>query len=155
MNDYVVASLYWIHLHRQGIFSCRKNSGIYFYNFGISLVFTPSSPGKNDKSICSSFWALKLLQIVLTRNASFVRCKSIAKETVWRWRRSVRKSYRFWAGLWSDLIIEQTLMCSIKCTGGLTRGRGIEESISNLWIISISCSATVFMNLWSNFQVLV
>ena len=34
-----------------------------------------------------------------------------------------RRSDRFWAGLSSDLVIEQVLMRSVKTTGGLTRGR--------------------------------
>ena len=32
---------------------------------------------------------------------------------------------RFWAGLWSDLVIEQGLMRTIKDRGGLTRGQGM------------------------------
>ena len=31
-------------------------------------------------------------------------------------RHAVRRSNRFWAGIWYDLVIEQTLMRSIKCT---------------------------------------
>ena len=34
---------------------------------------------------------------------------------------------RYWAGLSTDLVIEQVLMRSVKSTGGLTRGRGIDE----------------------------
>ena len=40
---------------------------------------------------------------------------------------AVRRSDRFWSGLWSDLVIEQTLMRFINTRGGLTRGRGISE----------------------------
>ncbi|KAK7469717.1 hypothetical protein BaRGS_00036299 [Batillaria attramentaria] len=39
----------------------------------------------------------------------------------------IRRSDRFWAGLSSDLIIEQVLMGSLKSTGGLTRGTGMGE----------------------------
>ena len=56
---------------------------------------------------------------------------------------AVQHSNRFWAGLWFDRIIEQTLMRSRKCTGGLTRGRGFEENVRNLWVMSISYSAAV------------
>ena len=35
------------------------------------------------------------------------------------------RSDRYWAGFSTDLVIEQVLMRSIKTTGGLTRGRGI------------------------------
>ena len=58
-------------------------------------------------------------------------------------RHAVRRSERFWSGLWSDLVIEQTLMRSIKCTGGLTRGRGFGENVRNLWVMSINHSAAV------------
>ena len=36
---------------------------------------------------------------------------------------TVRRSNRYWAGLWTDLTIEQTLMRAVKSRGGLTRGR--------------------------------
>ena len=39
----------------------------------------------------------------------------------------VRRSDRIWAGLSTDLIIEQVLMRSIKTHGGLTRGNGMTE----------------------------
>ena len=34
-------------------------------------------------------------------------------------------------------------MRSIKYTGGLTKGRGFEKNVRNLWVINISCSAAV------------
>ncbi len=37
----------------------------------------------------------------------------------------IRRSDKFWSGLSSDLVIEQTLMRSLKSTGGLTRGSGM------------------------------
>jgi len=49
----------------------------------------------------------------------------------------VRRSNQSWAaGLSSDLVIEQTLMRSLKSTGGLTRGSGMTEYLRNLWILS-------------------
>ena len=56
---------------------------------------------------------------------------------------AVRRSSRYWAGLWSDLVIEQTLMRSIKSRGGLTRGRGMEENVRQLWVSSMSYCAAV------------
>jgi hypothetical protein len=50
---------------------------------------------------------------------------------------TVRRSDRYWAGLWSDLIIEQVLMRSLKSRGGITRGRGITESVRLLWVSSM------------------
>ena len=56
---------------------------------------------------------------------------------------AVRRSDRYWNGLWSDLTIEQTLMRSIKTRGGLTRGRGMSESVRHLWVLSLSHCAGV------------
>ena len=56
---------------------------------------------------------------------------------------TVRRSDKFWAGLWSDLIIEQVMMRSIKSNGGLTTGRGISESTRRLWLGSIHRSAAI------------
>ena len=39
----------------------------------------------------------------------------------------VRKSDRKWAGLSTDLVIEQVLMRSMKTSGGRARGRGMTE----------------------------
>ena len=40
----------------------------------------------------------------------------------------VRRSDRFWIGLWTDLTIEQVLMRSLKTRGGLISGRGMSEN---------------------------
>ena len=40
---------------------------------------------------------------------------------------AVRRSRHSWAGLLSDLVIEQILMRSVKSRGGLTRGRGMTK----------------------------
>ena len=40
----------------------------------------------------------------------------------------VRRTERFWAGLGRDLTIEQTLMRTMKSTGGLTRGRLMKDN---------------------------
>ena len=53
----------------------------------------------------------------------------------------VRRSDNFWAGLSTDLIIEQVLMRSIKTSGGLTRGRGMTEIQRSIWLMSMpACS---------------
>ena len=41
----------------------------------------------------------------------------------------IRRSDHYWAGLSSDLVIEQVLMRSMKTGGGLTRGRGTHTAI--------------------------
>ena len=45
----------------------------------------------------------------------------------------IRRSNQYWAGLSSDLVIEQTLVRSLKSTGGLTRGSGFNEHQRTLW----------------------
>ena len=54
----------------------------------------------------------------------------------------VRRFDRFWAGLSTDLIIEQMLMRSLKTSGEFTRGIGFKKIQRNTWLFSISiCSA--------------
>ncbi|CAG2218584.1 Kinesin heavy chain,Kinesin-like protein KIN-14Q,Kinesin-like protein KIF18B,Kinesin-like protein KIF3B,Kinesin-like protein KIN-12D,Kinesin-like protein KIN-7I,Chromosome-associated kinesin KIF4,Kinesin-like protein KIN-12B,Kinesin-like protein KIN-12E,Kinesin-like protein 5,Kinesin-II 85 kDa subunit,Kinesin-II 95 kDa subunit,Kinesin-like protein KIF15-A,Kinesin-related protein 3,Kinesin-like protein unc-104,Kinesin-like protein KIF18A,Kinesin-like protein KIN-14P,Kinesin-1 heavy chain,Kinesin-like protei len=55
----------------------------------------------------------------------------------------IRRTDQYWAGISSDLAIEQALMRSIKTTGGLTRGRGMSESQRALWILSMPDCAEV------------
>ena len=53
----------------------------------------------------------------------------------------VRRSDRFWAGLSTDLVIEQVLMRSLKTSGGLTRGRGFTEQQRLIWLLSMPACA--------------
>ena len=55
----------------------------------------------------------------------------------------VRRSDRYWGGLFTDLVIEQVLMRSVKSQGGLTRGRGINEIQRLLWLLSMPACAQV------------
>ena len=55
----------------------------------------------------------------------------------------VRRSDRYWAGLSTDLVIEQVLMRSIKSSGGLTRGRGMTEQQRLVWSLSMPACAEV------------
>lgn len=41
--------------------------------------------------------------------------------------RTIRRSDRFWTGLWSDLVIEQTVTKTVKSRGGLVHGSGLNE----------------------------
>ena len=54
----------------------------------------------------------------------------------------IRRSNKFWAGLGSDLVIEQTLMRSLKSTGGLTRGSRMSEHQWAIWTMSSLVSCT-------------
>ena len=56
---------------------------------------------------------------------------------------SLQRSDRFWAGLWTDLTIEQILIRSIKNRGGLATGRGMTEEVRLIWIHSSHQSAAV------------
>ena len=56
---------------------------------------------------------------------------------------AVRRSDQYWSGLWSDLVIEQTLMRSIKSRGDLTRGRGMDESVRHMWVLSLNHCAAI------------
>lgn len=53
----------------------------------------------------------------------------------------VRRSDRQWAGLSTDLVIEQVLMRSLKTTGGLTRGRGMTEQQRLIWLLAMPACA--------------
>ena len=54
-----------------------------------------------------------------------------------------RRSDRQWAGLSSDLIIEQVLMRCLKTSGGLTRGRGMTEQQRTIWTLSMPICASI------------
>jgi len=51
----------------------------------------------------------------------------------------LRRSDKYWSGISSDLYIEQVLMGSVKSVGGLTRGRGFQESTSLIWLLIYAC----------------
>ena len=53
----------------------------------------------------------------------------------------IRRSSQYWAGLGSDLVIEQTLMRSLKSQGGLTRGSGMSEHQRTVWAMSSTVSS--------------
>ena len=55
----------------------------------------------------------------------------------WNGLHIVCRTDRFWTGLSTDLVIAQTLMRSIKSTGGLTRGRGMNELQRLVWVKSM------------------
>ncbi|KAJ8885063.1 hypothetical protein PR048_011259 [Dryococelus australis] len=63
---------------------------------------------------------------------------------------SMNRSGTRWSGVWSDMAIEQTLKCNMKSEGGLTRGRGLSDSVLAKWAagaraaIAICSSLKVF-----------
>ena len=56
---------------------------------------------------------------------------------------AIRRSDRQWAGLSSDLIIEQVMMRSVNSSGGLTRGRGMTEHQRLVWLLSMPVCAEI------------
>ncbi|EDO33944.1 predicted protein [Nematostella vectensis] len=54
-----------------------------------------------------------------------------------------RRGNRHWAGLSTDLMIEQVLMRSVKTSGGLTRGKGLTETQRLVWLMSMPACAEV------------
>ena len=55
----------------------------------------------------------------------------------------VGRSNRLWAGLPTDLVIEQALMRTLKTTGGLTRERGMTEQQRLTWLMAMPACAEV------------
>jgi hypothetical protein len=56
---------------------------------------------------------------------------------------TMRRSNRFWAGLSPDLVIKQTLMKCGKSQGGLTRGRGMHETVQISWLSTVADCASI------------
>jgi hypothetical protein len=56
-------------------------------------------------------------------------------------KHAVTRTGNNWTAVPTDQSIEQSLMRSAKSRGGLTRGRGFNESVRNLWVLSLSHSA--------------
>ena len=53
----------------------------------------------------------------------------------------VRQSMRTWAGLSTDLLVEQVLMRSLKNNGGLSRGCDMTEQQRVIWLLSMPACA--------------
>ena len=56
---------------------------------------------------------------------------------------TVRRSGHLWARLWTDLVTEQVLMRSLKTRGGLTRGRGMTESVRQQWVYGMHACVAI------------
>ena len=54
---------------------------------------------------------------------------------------TVRRSERQRTGLWTDIVIEHVQIRSLKSGGGLTRGRGMPESVRQQLMYSTQASA--------------
>ena len=47
---------------------------------------------------------------------------------------TIRRSDKMWAGVWTDITLEQVLMPTMKTAGGLTHGWGLTDSALNRWV---------------------
>ena len=50
---------------------------------------------------------------------------------------TIRRSDKYWCGVWTDMVIEQTLMKNLKSVGGVSHGRGFTDSVLNRWICGL------------------
>lgn len=60
---------------------------------------------------------------------------------------SVNRSGKRWAGVWSDMAIEQSLMCGMKSKGRLTRGQGMTDSTLAKWIGGARTGTSICLSL--------
>ena len=51
---------------------------------------------------------------------------------------TVRRTDKLWAGVWTDMAIEQVLMRAMKTSGGLVHGRGMTDAVLNRWILAMT-----------------
>ncbi|KAF0717775.1 Uncharacterized protein FWK35_00027380 [Aphis craccivora] len=59
----------------------------------------------------------------------------------------MRRSDRFWSGMWSDMTIETTLMRLFKSRGGITGGKGVSHSVLTKWLVGMSATHEVCTSL--------
>ena len=67
---------------------------------------------------------------------------------------TIRRSSKFWSGLWSNLTIEQTLMNLMNQSGGMTTGRGITGSTLIKWSknMPVACEIMTAFEKFSGFK---
>lgn len=49
---------------------------------------------------------------------------------------TVRRTEKFWSGVWTDMLIEQSLMRLIKSRCGLTQGRGLSDAVVTPFLLT-------------------
>lgn len=59
----------------------------------------------------------------------------------------IRKSNKYWKGIWSDLCIESTLMRLMKSIRGLTHGRGVTSSVLQRWVLGMPVMLSICQSL--------
>lgn len=84
----------------------------------------------------SAYIYLQMMQDLKNKNPAVYKCFDAGHHVA-------RRSDRYWAGLSTDLMIEQVLMRSAKTSGGLTRGKGLTEVQRLVWLMSMPACAEV------------
>lgn len=99
-----------------------------------------AAAGHSNYAKCSRLYLQMMMKLTITHPSiydKFVRCKM----------HTVRRSDRFWAGISTDMAIEQVYMRSVKSRGGLTHGRGLSDSVRLMWIQTMHSCAAVHSSL--------
>lgn len=64
-------------------------------------------------------------------------CQKISTKYLLRMVTLIRRSHRFWSGIFTDQTNEQVLMRNLKAPGGLAHGRGVTESMQAKFVHAI------------------
>ncbi|CAH2086035.1 unnamed protein product [Euphydryas editha] len=56
---------------------------------------------------------------------------------------TVKRTEKFNSGTWTDMVIEQSLMKSMKTEGGVSRGRSTQESVLCKWVYAMYATNTI------------
>ena len=94
-----------------------------------------AATGHRNYAKCARLYLQEMKQLPHTHpeiHASFLRGEHV-----------VRRSSHSFAGIWTDLGIEQLYMRAAKTSGGLTQGRGASEHSCDLWAWTLGCSAKI------------
>ena len=85
----------------------------------------------------------KRLHIYLQHMQKLRHRQTAVPNAITQGRHDLCRSGGYWAGLSTDLVIEQVLMRSVKSAGGLTGGRGMADSQQTQWRLSTPACADV------------
>lgn len=90
---------------------------------------------------------LKSAHFYLQKMADLQRTNPTAYRLLKNGFHVIRRTNKYWAGLGSDLTIEQTLMRTMKCAKGLTRGSGMTEEMRAVWTTSVPVCADLNLSM--------
>lgn len=128
--------LHYIDVLKMFIFAERSGNWAMHLTAISKMIDLFSVTGHINYSKCAKLYLQQMLELETTYPWVHTNFSEHGYHTV-------RRSDRFWAGLWTDLIIEQILMRGLKSRGGLTRGRGVSESVRLLWVKTMHRCASI------------